>query len=285
MTNDAGRSLAREETAMGKFNDVLLFSDYDDTFYNHRLEVSAENKAAIHYFIREGGRFSIATGRAHRTFTPQIAKEGLEFNAPVVLSNGAAIYDYSQDRYLVRTQLTPDTPERVEQLCGEFPDLAFEAYFGEEIYVHNPNVVTMKHLERVAVPYHTCSVDRMPRPWNKVIMEQDGPYLRRVQQYLLERWGGDYEAIFSNKYLLELTDKGSNKGAMVAKVARMLSIPPERVYCIGDNQNDIPMLALSAIPFAPANCAQQVKDWGARVLGHCNDHAVAQAIEVLDGIY
>ena len=64
------------------------------------------------------------------------------------------------------TQRTPDTPERVEQLCGEFPDLAFEAYFGEEIYVHNPNVVTMKHLERVAVPYHTCSVDRMPRPWN-----------------------------------------------------------------------------------------------------------------------
>ena len=31
--------------------------------------------------------------------------------------------------------------------------------------------------------------------------------------------------------------------------------------------------------------AQEVKDWGARVLGHCNDHAVAQAIEVLDGIY
>lgn len=90
---------------MGKFDDVLFFSDYDDTLYSHHLEVSAENKAAIRYFIQEGGRFSIATGRAHRTFTPQIAKEGLEFNAPVVLSNGAAIYDYSQDRYLVRTQL------------------------------------------------------------------------------------------------------------------------------------------------------------------------------------
>ena len=37
-----------------------------------------------------GGYFSIATGRAHRTFTPQIEKEGLVFNAPVVLSNGAA---------------------------------------------------------------------------------------------------------------------------------------------------------------------------------------------------
>ena len=49
---------------------------------------------------------------------------------------------------------------------------------------------------------------------------------------------------------------------MVARVARMLNVPPERVYCVGDNQNDITMLALSAIPFAPANCAQEVKDWG-----------------------
>lgn len=57
----------------------------------------------------------------------------------------------------------------------------------------------------------------------------------------------------------------------------MLSIPPERVYCIGDNQNDIPMLALSAIPFAPANCAQQVKDWGARVLATATIIAVAHA--------
>lgn len=270
---------------MGKFDGVLLMSDYDDTLYNLKLKVSDENLAAIRYFMDEGGRFSIATGRAHRTFTPQIEKERLLFNAPVVLSNGAAIYDYGQDRYLERTLLNEETPERIVQLCRTFPDLAFEAYFGDEIYAHNPNVVTMRHLERVAVPYTICPIEDMPRPWNKVIMEQDEAYLRQVQSHIQEQWAGDYEVIFSNRYLLELTDKGSNKGAMVAKVAQYLSIAPDHVYCIGDNQNDIPMLALSAIPFAPANCAQQVKDWGARVLGHCDDHAVAQAIEVLDGIY
>lgn len=270
---------------MGKFDGVLLFSDYDDTLYNHRLEVSEENHAAIRYFIREGGRFSIATGRAHRTFTPQIEWERLEFNAPVVLSNGAAIYDYEQNRYLVETQLPPDTPERMAELCARFPDLAFEAYFGEEIYVHNPNVVSMKHLERVAVPYTCAAISEMPRPWTKVIMEQDEPYLQQVQQDVLERWGGECEAIFSNRYLLELTARGSNKGAMVARVAEFLNIAPENIYCIGDNQNDLPMLALSAIPFAPANCAREVWESGARILGHCDDHAVAQAIEILDGIY
>ena len=55
---------------MGKFDGVLFFSDYDDTLYNSRRTVSPENHAAIRYFMEEGGRFSVATGRAHRTFTP-----------------------------------------------------------------------------------------------------------------------------------------------------------------------------------------------------------------------
>ena len=179
---------------MGKFDGVLFFSDYDDTLYNSRRTVSPENHAAIRYFMEEGGRFSVATGRAHRTFTPQIEKEGLALNAPVVLSNGAAIYDYAAGRYLVRTHLCPETPPRMARLCRDFPDLAFEAYHGEDIYVHNPNVVTMKHLERVNVPYTLCPIGEMPAPWNKVIMEQDESYLRQIQSYILARWGKDYEA-------------------------------------------------------------------------------------------
>lgn len=270
---------------MGKFDGLLLMSDYDDTLYNHHLTVSEENLAAIRYFMAEGGHFSIATGRAHRAFTPQIKKEGLIFNAPVVLSNGAAIYDYAQDTYLELTQLPEGTGELLAALCKVFPELGFEAYFGEEIYVHNPNEVTMRHLERVGAPYTTCPLEEMPSPWIKVIFEQDHPCLCQVQEYIRQNWPPKYEIIFSNRYLLELTALGSNKGGMVAKVARRLGIAPDRIYCIGDNQNDIPMLALSAIPFAPANCSQPVRDFGARILNHCNDHAVAQAIGILDELY
>ncbi len=270
---------------MGKFDGVLFFSDYDDTLYNSKLTVSPENRAAIRYFMDNGGRFSVATGRAHRTFTPQIEKESLEFNAPVVLSNGASIYDYQAGRYLVNTRLRPETARRVAELSEQFPELALEAYHGEDVYVHNPNVVTMKHLDRVSVPYTVCPIADMPTPWNKVLFEQDRPCLQAVQDYIFQHWLGEYEAIFSNRYLLELTDKGANKGEMVRCVARHLGIAPENVYCIGDNQNDLPMLEISAIPFAPANCAQPVKDWGARLLGHCDEHAVAQAIAILDSIY
>ena len=176
-------------------------------------------------------------------------------------------------------------PERLAQLCRVFPDLAVEAYHGEEIYVHNPNAVTMNHLKLVGGTQILCPIEEMPTPWNKVIMEQDEPYLKEVQAHLLQHWGDRCEVIFSNHVLLELTAKGSHKGAMVAAAAQLLHVAPQNLYCMGDNQNDIPMLALSAIPFAPANCSQPVRDWGARILNHCDGHAVAQAIGILDELY
>ena len=270
---------------MGKFDGVLFYTDYDDTLYNSAHTVSPENRAAIRWFIQNGGRFSVATGRAHRTFTPQIEKERLILNAPVVLSNGAALFDYEANAYLFRSFLDKNAPARMAGLCRDFPALAFEAYHGEDIYVHNPNVVTMTHLERVGGPYTACPILDMPTPWNKVIMEQDEPYLKEIQSHILRLWADDYEVIFSNPYLLELTAKGSHKGAMAAMAADLLGIARENLYCMGDNQNDIPMLALSAIPFAPSNCAREVRDWGARVLGSCDEHAVAQAIEILDKLY
>ncbi len=270
---------------MGKFDGVLLYTDYDDTLYNQHFTVSEENHRAIRYFMQEGGWFSIATGRAKRTFAPQIEKEHLEFNAPVVVSNGAGIYDFQAGRYVKESQLSHETRAHMQELCTRYPDLSFEAYHGEDIYVHNPNVVTLTHLNRVGVPYRECEIQEMPTPWMKVIVEQDHPMLVEAQQYLLSHWGEDYEVIFSNPYLLEVTAKGANKGTMVSYVAQMLGIEPQNVYCMGDNQNDIPMLAVSAIPFAPANCAQPVKDWGARLVGHTDEHAVAQVIEILDGIY
>ena len=270
---------------MGKFSGVLFYTDYDDTLYNTAHTVSPENLTAIRYFMDNGGYFSIATGRAHRTFTPQIQQEELELNAPVVLSNGAMLYDYQADRCLVESHLDGDAPERLAQLCRVFPDLAVEAYHGEEIYVHNPNAVTTAHLTKVGGVQIPCPIGSMPTPWIKVLLEQDHPYLLAVQAHLLRCWGDSFEAIFSNPRYLELTRKGSSKGGGVAYVARLLGVAPEHVYCVGDNQNDIPMLELSAIPFAPANCAQEVKNWGARILCHCNDGVIGDIVDILDGMY
>ena len=83
----------------------------------------------------------------------------------------------------------------------------------------------------------------------------------------------------------ELTARGATKGKMVLRLADMLGVARGDIYCIGDHKNDIPMLEVSAIPFAPANCVPEVREAGAQILCHCADGAIADVIDILDRRY
>ena len=268
---------------MGKFDGVLLVSDFDDTLYGPDLRVPPANVEAIDYFVKGGGTFTVATGRAHPTFAPHA--QCVAINAPVILSNGSALYDFRAGRMVYETFLPDRAREDLQQVARAIPEIGFEAYHHDDIYVYQPNAVTWNHLGRAGMEAAEVPIGQMPLPWSKVILQQKNDVLLRTQQYMLERWGDVYEVIFSNLVLLELTRKGSNKGGMVDYLVRYLGMDPQKVYCVGDNQNDIPMLARSAIPFAPANCAPEVKDWGAWVLCSCQEGCVAQVVEELARIY
>ncbi len=268
---------------MGKFDGVLLCSDFDDTLTNSEGEVSRENYEALYYFTENGGLFSVNTGRAVPAFRHRAGY--VPINAPVVLSNGAIIYDFSAEKTLYSSWL----PERVRQDCiliaKAEPDIGFEAYNGDDIYVHNPNIVTQNHIAKVKLAYTECPILEMPLPWIKVIFEQDHPLLLRAAAYINSRFSDYYEVVFSNKYLLELTAKGCNKGSSMLRVADMCGICHEHVYSVGDNQNDLAMLKAARIGFAPSNCDSSLLNWGARLVGSNDEHPLRDVVRTLDELY
>ena len=268
---------------MGRFDGVLLVSDYDDTVCNSSGDIPQVNIAALEYFTANGGRFTVATGRAHTTFAPYVRR--LPINAPVILSNGSALYDFESDAMLEQTLLDRRAPEDLAALCRGVEGLGFEAYHGEDIYVHAPNWVTEMHMRKVGSHYTVLPIQEMPVPWTKAIVQGEHETLLRARDWLVTHCPNRYETIFSNHYYLEVTDQGSTKGGMVERLARRLGISPEHIWCMGDNQNDLSMLALSRIPFAPADCADEVKQWGARLLCPCGEGATAQAIDEMSKYY
>lgn len=285
---------------MGKFDGVLLVSDFDDTLYSSNLTgpdsparqendrgtgpvLTPENHAALVSFIAQGGRFTVATGRSKHTFVRYVGR--IPMNAPAILANGAVIYDFDTETELYHATLRPQVAGDIKALAAAFPTLGFELQFDNAVYIYRPNDVTWLHLRRLGLDYQECSLEEMPTPWTKLVIQDHHGSLLEAQRYLNERWGDCYEPIFSNAHLLELTSKGSTKGGMVLRVAERLGISRAHIYCIGDNQNDIPMLAVSAIPFAPANCAREVSAWGATLLGTCEENCIAQLVERLNRRY
>ena len=95
-------------------------------------------------------------------------------------------------------------------------------------------------------------MEEVPSPISKLLFEEVEPRMTALREYIARQsWSTEYEVVPSNPYLLELTAKGANKGGMVRRLAQMLEIRQENVYCVGDHANDIPMLTFLPAPPLP----------------------------------
>ncbi len=269
---------------MGIFDGVLLASDYDGTLRGSGLEVLPEDKAAIRRFQDEGGVFILTTGRCYSTFCRQAQELPLDW--PTLLSNGATFCRMTTGEILFSHNLPLRAAEDMKELAAQFPDVAFETYFGEEIYCFHPNAFTHWHMELVGSSYTESDFDAMPTPWLKVLFEGERDRLTQLRQTVLRRWDDQYECIFSNENLLELTGKNVHKGAGVLEAAALLGIQPEHVYCVGDNDNDVPMLRVARRGFAPVGSVAAGRDVPGLCVTRDADHGcLSDVIERLEHLY
>ena len=257
------------EAVMGKFHKVLLASDFDNTlvYTQGALErgedippMSVRSRAALDYFIANGGLFAVSTGRALPAFA-DYAKD-LPCNVPCVIANGAALYDFQRGRYLCTAFFSERIYAQMDELLERFPQL------------------TRAKTQMVS------DFREVDLPIIKLLFEDDRPILDEVYAFIRSRpWSEEYELIFSSDHLLEMTAHGATKGGMVLRLADLLGVARKDIYCVGDHLNDIPMLQIAAIGFAPENSVPEVLSCGAQIVCHCRDGAIADVIEILDKRY
>ena len=281
---------------MGKFTGVLLASDFDNTLvYTESAlkglepipELLPENRQAIEYFMAEGGTFSIATGRALPSF--EVVRPGLPMNGPTLLFNGAAIYDFKAKQYLC-TAFLPDTVRpHIMQVLDAWPEAAVELYHDDNaIFALHANELTLAHLHLTHEATKMLeTIDQAPSPISKALFEIVPEKMAALHRYVTDMpWASRYEIVPSSSFLLELTAKGASKGDMVQRLAQLLHIAPQNVYCVGDHANDLGMLAVSAIPFAPANAIESVRQMpGIHILPDARNGTIAALIRQLDERY
>ena len=166
---------------MGKFDGVLLASDFDNTLLNTETarrtgaevpEVSAENKAAIRYFMENGGRFALATGRALAAVENFVGQ--VPMNAPAIICNGAALYDFEAREYLEIIMLDEAVCRRCQETLERFPTAAVEAYPLENvIHAVRPNLYTRQHEHVTHVSVHAdATLLDVPQPLTKLMFEE-----------------------------------------------------------------------------------------------------------------
>jgi hypothetical protein len=79
--------------------------------------------------------------------------------------------------------------------------------------------------------------------------------------------------------IVDVLNQGCSKGHALERWAKYRGIPREQVMAIGDNYNDIEMLAFAGRPFIMGNASEELKGHGWPVTLSNAENGVAAAIE------
>jgi Cof subfamily protein (haloacid dehalogenase superfamily) len=271
--------------AAPRFPIRLLALDLDGTLIDDDLRLRPRTREAIRSAVRRGVHVSLATGRMPTSAQP-FATE-LRLHDPIIAYQGA----------LVRASPGPD--RRLGRLIYHRPlpaEVARETIRWTRERGFAPH---LNHLERFIIPAGDPRTDDysaflgaraeivpdlegwIRRPVSKVLaVGQTGAPLAFLEA-ARAHFAGRAEVTVSHPEFLEFLALGVSKGQALRWMARRLRIPLEQTAAIGDQYNDLEMIAAAghgvAMPSAPP-AVQAAARYVARPLA---DEGAAQVIELL----
>ena len=271
---------------MGKYSGYLIASDLDGTLINSQQTISKENIDAVSAFVKEGGLFAIATGRAEYTAMAFINQ--LEVNCPCILYNGAVSYDIKSKSYIRSILLNKiKVLDVLKTILGEYENLCMQIFTLGKTYIVSGNENIDPILLREGHPFELAAIDDiLSEDWVKVLMSETNETLNKVQQLIDSRIPtGTIHTVFSSATYLEVFAGGVSKGSMLESLVEITGIRREKAIAIGDYCNDIEMLIAAGLGVATANGHPQLKAAADITTVSNDEHAISNLIRVVLPIY
>lgn len=258
----------------------LVALDIDGTTVRHDGTLNAPVRAAVRRTVHAGHEVVIATGRSVLSAAPVIQELGLT-RGFAVCSNGA-----------VTLRLDPLAPQgwriidartfRPGQVLGQlretFPagGLAVErAGTGYDVFGPFPH----HELDGVVRP---ASWERMTAaPTTRVTFSDPHADVEEFAENVgaMGLHGVNYAVGFTA--WLDITATGVSKASGLEAIRRHTGVDPARTVAVGDQRNDLEMLAWAARGVAMGNAPAEVGQVADYVTSHVNDNGLADVLNLL----
>lgn len=270
---------------MGIYDDVLLTVDFDRTLTAPDATIPQRNIDAILYFMDNGGKFTVNTGRSMNTFKAHM--DTVPTNAPLLLLNGSARY-YEGKFENVKAIDLPMWPV-LEQMAAEFPEMNLEVQTLGIHYLINatPEYEQMYHSMGWAYDFAKSGQDLGPfikfalfgHPHYPAVgsmfeaTAEEIANIDRVHARIEQLWGDKVVVFRAAPRIVDVHTRGVSK--LVAARSLQKELGRKILVCVGDAENDITMLDGADYAFCPADGV--VADRYDTVC-NCADGAVADVI-------
>lgn len=256
----------------------LLVVDIDGTLVNARREITPPVRAAVAAAQARGVRVCLATGRIWASARQFV--EGVGADPPVILYNGAMVYDFIRDEVWVQTPLPRQQARDVLRILRDHPALQPHLYVGDRVYVPVMNETTKIYERKDSVRTEAVGdlADWLAVDAMKILIIGDRAPLAAVAAHI-DRLPYPVNHVFSQDDYLEILPPGVNKGTALEAMADRLGIAPEEVIAVGDNLNDLTMIRVAGLGVAMANAPEGLRARAAFVAPSNEDDGLRDVIE------
>lgn len=260
---------------------VVLISDMDGTLLNSKKEITETDRRAIDKFMSLGGKFTIATGRTIQSFHSYY--DMLDLKMPLIMYNGAAIYDKTADKVLYTVALPMEAKRLTREIIDAMPQVGGEILKADGIYVFRNNDYEKLHTKLCMVEPFYSELDEVAEgDWLKVLFAM-APEDISMMELLVKQKGYDTVSfVRSSDIFYEMLPLGITKGTALEEYRRLDGMGDYTFVAVGDFDNDIDMLVKADLGACPANAEDSVKEAADLVLTNsCETGAVAELVEYI----
>ncbi len=260
---------------------IVLVSDMDGTLLTSQKKVSEVDRKALEKFINFGGKFTIATGRTIQSFEQYNAIFDLKM--PIIMYNGAAIYDYNAQS-LLYTQPLPDSAKTMTaEILAAFPQVGGEVLKTDGTYVFRNNDYQKLHTKLCNIIPNYAEVNDIENGgWLKVLFAMAPEDIPMLEIYVKQRGYSGVSFVKSSEIFYEMLPENVTKGTALEQYRQLGGMDGLIFAAIGDFDNDIDMLNKADISAAPSNAEDSVKAAADIVLKNsCDTGAVAEFVDYL----
>ena len=271
----------------------LIAIDIDGTLLNPEFQISETDLGTLRRAHSQGIEVILVTGRRH-TFALPIAQQ-LGFDLWLISSNGAVTRSLSGETFH-RDLLPESTCRDLVRVMQEFRGqtvLTFDSADRGAIILERLDQLegsiqrwlekNMQYIQFVVPIENALTTDPVQAMFCGAVAE-----MRRVLKILGSC--GLPITVLRTEYpgrdlsIVDVLNAGCSKGHALERWANYRRVTPEQVMAIGDNYNDIEMLAFAGHPFIMGNASEELRSRGWRLTRSNAESGVTAAIEyVIEG--
>ena len=266
-----------------KFENIIIVSDMDGTFFGTGATVVQRNVDAISYFKQNGGKFTFSTGRVHYNITHSGEGVAALCNCPAICANGSCIYDFETNKTLKETCMdTRAVVEVIRFVNSISPTTGARCSTPYGFITHD----LVGLIQKDVAHFKGGRVEVNPlEQWHgekiyKLVFRDEAEPLLSLRRTVAEKFGDIFTYASSSPRFFEINAKGCSKADGIGFLRSLY--PEAKIYAVGDYENDVEMLRASDVSVCPQNAMDYVKTCADMTLCDCNEGVIADLVEIIE---